>query len=485
MIATSRSRLGFVTAASSTPSAELELETHYRARSLWLDGIEGPLRPRPALQGDRDCDVAIVGAGFTGLWTAYYLKTLQPDLRVVVVEREIAGFGPSGRNGGWAVGGLVGSPSAFGLSSGGDPLARALQATYGAIDEIGAVARQEQIDCGFVKAGALTVATTAPQWLRLQASASGGTAASHGAAEGTLVSAAEAQALATVAGLYGGRFTPHAARIDPARLVRGLAAACERHGVTIHERTAALTLERGRVACHGGTVRAEVVINATESYATQLPGGRLRYLPLYSLMIATEPLDDATWDALGWGDGLLIDDAHYLFFYAQRTVDGRIAIGGRGAPYRLRSPIDDRNERDEGVRARLRATLSRAFPATSQAAVTHHWGGPLAAPRDWSMSVRFDRSSGVGAAGGYTGHGVVASQISGATLADLVLQRETELTAMPWVGHRSRRWEPEPLRFLASKAIVSTLGAADRREDASGRAARRVALLRPFLPPAH
>ena len=472
-------------AVGRRPATEAELDARYRARSLWLEGIEGPLAPRPSLPGDRDYDVAIVGGGFTGLWTAYYLKTLQPDLRVAVIEREIAGYGPSGRNGGWAIGGLAGSPAAYGLAGGGERLERALRATYQAIDEIGAVAAREQIDCGFVKAGGLTVATSAPQWRRLQAAEPGGSGASHGTPEGTLLSAAEAQALAAVPALHGGRFTPHAARINPAQLVRGLAASCERHGVTIHERTAALALERGRVRCVGGSVRAEVVIGATESYTTQLPGARLRYLPLYSLMIATEPLDERAWRELRWQDGLLIDDGHYLFFYAQRTTDGRIAIGGRGAPYRLRSPIDERNERDERVRARLLATLRQAFPAAAAARVTHHWGGPLAAPRDWSMSVRFDRASGLGAAGGYTGHGVVASNISGATLADLVLGRESVLAAMPWVGHRSRRWEPEPLRFLASRAIVGTLGAADRREDSSGRPARRVALLRPFLPPGH
>jgi glycine/D-amino acid oxidase-like deaminating enzyme len=443
------------------------------------------LTPRPSLPGDRECDVAIVGAGFTGLWTAYYLKTLQPDLRITVVEREIAGFGPSGRNGGWAVGGLVGSLSTFGLSAGGEPLSHALDVTYTAIDEIGAVAQREQIDCAFAKSGALTVATSDPQWQRLQEAQTGGTAASHGAPAGELLSPAEAAELAAVPDLHGGRFTPHAARIDPARLVRGLALACERRGVSIYERTAAQALERGRVDCDRGTVRAEVVINATESYSTQLPGGGLRYLPLYSLMIATEPLEDAVWRETRWHDGLLIDDAHYLFFYAQRTADGRIAIGGRGAPYRLRSPIDERNERDAGVHARLHATLRRAFPAAAEAAITHHWGGPLAAPRDWTMGVRFDRHSGLGGAGGYTGHGVVASNISGATLADLVLGRDSELTTMPWVGRRSRRWEPEPLRYLASKAIVTTLGAADRREDASGRPARRVLALRPFLPPTH
>ncbi len=460
-----------------------EREARYRASSLWLGTFEGSLAPRPPLPGERDCDVAIVGGGFTGLWTAYYLQTLQPELRIVVLEREVVGFGPSGRNGGWVLGGLAGSPSAYSCSR--ERLGSAVRATNRAVDEIGAVVERERIDCGFLKAGALTVATSAPQWLRLTERDRADAGVGHDQPGGHLLSAAETETFVKVPGLRGGRYTPHGARIDPARLARGLAEACESHGVTIHERTAATSIEPRRVRTAAGDLRAEVVIRATESYTTQLPGSRLRYLPLYSLMIATEPLPEATWAQLGWRHGLLIDDRHHLFFYAQRTSDGRIAIGGRGAPYRLRSPIDSANERNDRVRARLLATLRRAFPAAASAEVTHHWGGPLAAPRDWSMSVTFDRASGLGAAGGYTGHGVAAANISGATLADLILERDTELVTMPWVGHRSRSWEPEPLRYLASKAIVGMLGSADRHEDATDRPARRVALLKPFLPPAH
>ena len=345
--------------------------------------------------------------------------------------------------------------------------------------------RREAIDCGFLAAGALSIATSAPQLARLRERARLAVEDGLTDEDGRLLSAAEAAALLDVPGLRGGWWQRHAARIDPARLVRGLAAACERHGVTIHERTTALSIGPGRVRCEHGTVRAQTVLRATESYTTQLPGQRRRYLPLYSLMIATAPLPAAVWDALRWPDGLLVDDLRYLFFYAQRTTDGRIAIGGRGAPYRLGSPIDSRNERNEGVRARLAATLARTFPAAASAEITHHWGGPLAAPRDWSMSVTYDRASGLGDAGGYTGHGVLAANLAGRTLAELVLGVDSERTRMPWVGHRSRAWEPEPLRFLASAAIVGILGAADRREDVSDRPARRVRLLRRFLPPAH
>jgi glycine/D-amino acid oxidase-like deaminating enzyme len=200
-------------------------------------------------------------------------------------------------------------------------------------------------------------------------------------------------------------------------------------------------------------------------------------------MIATEPLADEVWARLGWRDGLVLGDQRHLFFYAQRTMDGRIAIGGRGAPYRLGRPIDEDNEHNEAVRARLIGAIRAHFPAAAEAQITHHWGGPLAAPRDWSMGVNFDRSTGFGWAGGYTGHGVVASNISGRTLADLVLGRDTALVSLPWVGHRSRDWEPEPLRYLASSAIVRILGSADRHEDRTGRRAWRTAVAAPFLPP--
>jgi glycine/D-amino acid oxidase-like deaminating enzyme len=455
--------------------------TYYRDRSLWLDRLDEPLTPRPPLGGDCDCDVVIVGAGFTGLWAAYYLKQLDPRLRIVVVEREIAGFGASGRNGGWASAGIAGSARAYGERPGSDSIRRAIRETDAAVDEIGRVAAAERIDCGYRKAGVLSIATTEPQRSRLERVVAGSELSGGGE---RLISSAGLAPLARIPGVIAAAHSPHGARIDPARLARGLALACERLGVVIHERTEALDFGPGAVRCAAGSVRAGAVLGATEAYTTQLPGRRLRYLPLYSLMIATEPLADSVWEELGWRDGLLIRDLHHLFFYAQRTADGRIAIGGRGAPYKLRDPISERNERASEVAERLTQTLRRHFPAASGAAITHHWGGPLAVPRDWSMGVRFDPATRVGWAGGYSGHGVAAANIAGRTLAELVLGKTTDRVTLPWVQHESRNWEPEPLRFLASRTIVGLLGEADRIEDRTGLPARRVRLIAPFLPPA-
>ncbi|MGN6377927.1 MAG: NAD(P)/FAD-dependent oxidoreductase [Gaiellales bacterium] len=455
------------------------LETRYRARSLWLDGLAEPLEPRAPLSSDVQCDVAVVGGGFTGLWTAYYLKRAQPDIRVAVVEREIAGYGPSGRNGGWASSGLPGSAGPWARKRGHDSVRRAIRETQNAVEEIGRVVAAESIDCGYLKAGMLMVATSEPQRRRLEASVAEET--SFGG-DSRMLEPAELAAMSPVKRALAAEFSPHCARVDPARLVRGLARATERLGVDIYERTPARELGPGRVACEGGTVRADIVLRATESYTTQLPGERLRYLPLYSLMIATEPLADDVWGELGWPEGLMVGDRHHLFYYAQRTEDGRIAIGGRGAPYELREPISERHERSDEVKRRLVRAVRRDFPAAAEARITHHWGGPLGVPRDWCMSVMYDPATRFGWAGGYSGHGVAPSNIAGRTLADLALGRQTDLVSLPWVGHRARRWEPEPLRFMASRAIVRILGSADREEDKTGRPSRRVRLVEPFMP---
>ncbi len=305
----------------------------------------------------------------------------------------------------------------------------------------------------------------------------------HGAGEDDLrlLDLDELRRRVRVEGAVAAAFSPHCARVDPARLTRGLAAAVERRGATIYERTAARAIEAGRVVADGGTVRARHVLRCTEAFTVQVAGEHRRFLPLYSLMIATEPLPAAVWDELGWGQGECVSDLRHLFFYAQRTADDRIAIGGRGAPYRLGSPIDERYERRPEVFARLAETVRRHFPAAASARITHHWGGALGVPRDWCLSARVDPATGLGWGGGYSGHGVVATNVIGRTLADLALGRTSELTAMPWVGHEARTWEPEPLRFVASRAIVKIMGSSDAIEGRLGRTARRMRLIEPFI----
>lgn len=454
------------------------------SRSLWLAGLAEDVTPRAPLLGQHACDIAIVGAGFGGLWTAYYLKKADPSLRIVVLEAEIAGFGAAGRNGGWVSAGIAGSRAAYARSRGRDVVLRAEGETQTSVDEIGRVIAAEGIDCGFVKAGALTLATSRPQAERMRSQVAASREFGVSEADRRLLSAQECRALLSgAARVVAGTFTPHCARVDPARLVRGLADACERLGVRLYEQSRVQSYGHGEVRCADGVLRAELVVHATEAYRVEERHHGRDFLPVFSMMIATERLPESVWRELGWVDGLAVVDKHHLYYYAQRTPDGRIALGGRGAHHRLRQPLAPENERNPEVFRSLVRTLHDSFPATRGARLTHHWGGALAIPRDWCMRVSLERARKTGFVGGFGGHGVVAANIAGRTMRDLVLRRDTELVTLPWVGHRSRTWEPEPLPAIASRLIVKTLESADAHEDGHQRAARRVTFVAPFLPP--
>jgi glycine/D-amino acid oxidase-like deaminating enzyme len=454
----------------------------YRQRSLWLDGALERFTPRQALESEREVDVAIVGAGFTGLWTAYALALRDPGLRIAIVEAETVGFGASGRNGGFVSAGISGEARVYERRGGQSGVERAERAMIDGIDWIGEVVERESIGCGWEKGGAYRIATSSPQLKRVRAGLQAKRDRGIGDDDIRYVTATEIGAEVRVAGALGGTYTPHCARIDPALLARGLAEACERRGVTIYERTAATSIAARRIACPRGSLLAPVVVRATEAFTTRFPAERRTYLPLASHMLATEPLPSHVWEELGWAGCAPIADQRYQFAYAQRTPDDRIALGGRGLTYRLGGDIREEDEVQPRIHARLEQTLRRLFPAAAGARITHRWGGFFAAPRDWSMSVDFDRASGLARAGGYSGHGIVASSLGGRTLADLITGTESELTTLPWVGHVSRRWEPEPLRFVGARGIAAVASGADRVEDRTGRPARRIALVRRWMP---
>jgi glycine/D-amino acid oxidase-like deaminating enzyme len=425
----------------------------YGRLSFWHESLPQPLTPRPPLPGRTDVDVAIVGAGYTGLWTAYYLTAVDPSVRIAVIEQEVAGFGASGRNGGWCsalfpapltrMAKLSGRTQAIALQ-------RALQAT---IDEVGRVAAAEGIDCHYAKAGTITLARTPPQVRRAHAEIAEARSFGFGEADLRLLPADEARAMCGATAVAAATYTPHCAVLHPARLVRGLAAAVERRGVPIYERTPARRLAPGLVDTDHGQVRAAVVVRATEGYTAGLPGLRRTLAPVYSLVLATEPLPAAVWDEIGLGRRETFHDHRRLIIYGQRTADDRLVFGGRGAPYHFASRVLPEFDRDPRVFAELRRALVELFPATRGAAVTHTWGGPLGIPRDFVASVGLARRQGLAWAGGYVGDGVGATNLAGRTLADLITGRDTELVRLPWVGHRSRRWEPEPLRWLGINGL--------------------------------
>jgi hypothetical protein len=443
-----------------------------RSLSLWFDGLPDPLVARPSLTGDLDADVVIVGGGFTGLWTAYALLERAPDLCVVVVEQSVVGSGASGRNGGWASALFAASRDDLARTHGADGVRAQHRAMVASIADIERVCTVEGIDCGFHHGGTLTVSRSPAQDARVRGIVADDRRWGLGPEHSVELTAAECDARIRASGARGGVFTPDCARIDPARLVRGLAAAVERRGGRIHERTAVVDLtDRGVRTLHG-EVRAPTTVLATEAWTARLPGQARRLIPVYSLMVATEPLPAATWAEIGWSGRETFTDGRHLIVYAQRTADDRIAFGGRGAPYHFGSRIDARFDRDPATFRALEESLVDIFPATRGAAVTHRWGGPLGVPRDWHSGVGITADRRLAWAGGYVGDGVTTTNLAGRTLADLILGATTDLTVLPWVGHRSRRWEPEPIRWLAVRSMTSLTRGADRTEARTGRPAR-------------
>jgi glycine/D-amino acid oxidase-like deaminating enzyme len=456
-------------------------ELAYRKLSFWHDTVPGSLEPRDRLDGDCDADVAIAGAGFTGLWTALYIKKARPDLRVVMCEREIAGFGASGRNGGWCSALFPASLGKLERMAGRDAaiaMGRAMQQT---VDEVGAAVTAEGIDCHWAKGGTVQLARSAVQLERARAEIAEAREFGFGPEDLALLDRDAAVAIAAADGVRGGVFTPHCAAIHPSRLARGLAEAVRRHGVELHEGTAVTRIVPGALVTATGTVRARHVIRATEGYTPQLPGEHRTVIPVYSLMIATEPLPDAVWEQIGLATRPTFGDLRHMIIYGQRTADGRFAFGGRGAPYHLGSSIRPSYDRVPVVHAALRRTLAGLFPVLADFRVTHAWGGPLGIPRDWCASVGLDPATGLGWAGGYVGDGVATTNLAGRTLADLVLGQDTPITRLPWVNHRSPRWETEPLRWLGANAGLQLMSLADRQEARTGRPSRAADLFGRFL----
>ncbi len=447
----------------------------YRDLSLWHDRFPDSWDTRSPLPHDTAVDVAIVGAGYTGLWTAYYLSLHDPTLRIAVVEREVAGFGASGRNGGWCSALFPTSWHRMARDATRASVADMQAALEGSVDEVGRVAGAEGIDCGFTKGGSVALARNTAQLARADAQVREARAWGFGPETLDLLSAEEALGRVHATRVLGAVTTSHCAALDPTRLVRGLALAVERRGVRVYEQTAALEVGPGRVVTTHGTVTAEIVLPATEGYTAQLPGRRRELAPVYSLMLATEPLPDDVWDRIGLSGRPTFSDERHLTIYGQRTSDGRIAFGGRGAPYHFGSRVHPSYDRVPAVHDGLRDILVDLFPVLRDAAVTHRWGGNLGVPRDWYPSVGLDRATGMAWAGGYVGDGVATSNLAGRTVADLVLGRESGLTRLPWVRRRTRRWEPEPLRWLGVNAVTHLMSGADRTEAASGRPSRAAA----------
>lgn len=431
--------------------------------SFWYADIGLPARQRRSLDQDVRADVAIIGAGFTGLWTAYYLKKQQPNLRVIIVEKTFAGFGASGRNGGWCMGTFAWNHEAYARVTSRASVLDMVRHLEAAVPEITRVCEAEGIDADILPTEELMLASNPAQLVRLRAEFKHRSEWGEGHRLREL-SAAEVTQRLNVPNALGALSISGMTRIQPAKLVRGLADTVEAMGVQIYEGTEALSYTQGEIRTPQGRVRAPIILRCTEGFTSDIKGHKREWLPLNSAQIATAPLPPEVWDEIGWQGHELIGDLNNAYCYCQRTREGRITVGARGVPYMFGSKIDSNGVPDPETIRRLTETLHHYFPQTKRFAIDHAWCGVIGVPRDWCATVGLDAKTGLGWAGGYVGTGVSTSNLAGRTLADLALGKTTAITALPWVNRRVRQWEPEPFRWLGVHLMYKLLRLADIRE---------------------
>jgi glycine/D-amino acid oxidase-like deaminating enzyme len=449
--------------------------------SLWYTQKSAP-RPvfNGTLESDLDVDLAIVGGGFTGLWTAYYANKLDPTLRIAIIESDFVGFGASGRNGGWVSALFPAHFTSLARASSREEARRMQQLMVTNIGDIGQVAHSHNWDIDWAHGGTVVAARSPLQNNRALADVK--EFADWGFPEDlTYLTARQTRERINATDVVGGTFTPHCAAIDPYKLVHQLSSYLHSRGVSIFEGTRVLRIEPGVVNTTGGTVLASNVIRATEGYTKTLHGQKRSIAPVYSLMVATQTLSASIWEEIGLSERETFSDYRNLIIYGQRTADDRIAFGGRGAPYHFNSKISPLQDTNQNVHKELRATLIEMFPVLQGIEFTNSWGGPLGIARDWWASCNFDPKTGLGSSSGYVGDGVGTAHLGGKTLAHLITRTQSELTTLPWVNHVSRKWEPEPLRWIGANLGLQVMQRADSHEQRTGKNSRSAAYMSRML----
>lgn len=432
--------------------------------SFWLDSTRDLTIQRPRVNGNIHADVVIVGGGFTGLWSAYWIKKADPTKRVVVLESEYVGFGASGRNGGWITGKTVGLRRKLVGNGFSQEDVLAMERTcHAAVFEIDDLMRAEGKDIDAARGGWMQIARSESERERLKDHVAADREWGLIEEEVRFLSATETRDRVNVPGVQGAIFSPYSVRCHPAKLVYAIAELCESLGVSIYENSAALEIQDGVCKTSRGWVSGDVVVLATEGYTSNLPGRKRDLLPMISSMVITDPLSEEDWSKIGWQGNECMSGAQHMYFYSQRTADGRIALGGRGVPYLYNSATDHNGELDKATMTMLADTLQGLFPGVPMT-FAHAWRGVLGVPRDWSPFVDYVEHQRLIHVGGYVGQGVTAAYVAGRIVGDLASGVQSEYTDGPWIRPRPRKWEFEPFRWIGSNAVRAMYETADAIE---------------------
>jgi glycine/D-amino acid oxidase-like deaminating enzyme len=426
----------------------------------WLEEA-GEVAPTAPLDGDARADVVVVGGGYLGLWTAWQLRELEPELDVVILEASVCGHGPSGRNGGFCET-LWGDAETLRVRADDTAALAVCRASEEAVRGIGAWCEANGVDAWFREAPMLRVATTDSQLGSWDANVLA--AAALGAPEEVVsVSADEVRARCASPLFLGGALYRLNATVHPARLALGLRAKLLERGVRIHERTEVTSLDRGgSVETRSGRIHAGAAVLAVNSATAAFPGYRLALAVASSHIVLTEPIPDVL-DELGWTGGEAIVDSRTLVHYTRTTRDGRIVFGWGGGTMGVGGRRADRLELDPDVVEETRKSLGRFFPGTRGREITHAWGGPIdVSPTHLPI---FGSRGRVHHGFGFTGNGVGPSYLGGEILARLALDRRDERTRLALVEPPRKLFPPEPFRYGGGALIRRALVAKDAAED--------------------
>jgi glycine/D-amino acid oxidase-like deaminating enzyme len=427
--------------------------------SYWLRAY-GAYSPSPSLEGSQTVDVAVIGGGYTGLSTAYNLKTDSPGLTVAVLEASVVGFGASGRNGGFNMTLFGLEPAVTKALFGQQRTVEAHRYMERAVDYVRDLVARHGLQSEYEHPGFLRVATTPGFVRRIQHDLEILTQMGIGGLEWWDADRVRAEIASPLA--LGAWWEPRCGLLNPARQVRELKRIALEAGALIYEHTPVLTLDRQRgftLHTPGGSLSAQKLVFATNAYSHLFPELRNKETPAFTHMVVTEPLTARQQAAIGWKNRQGIEDARNFVHYLRLTADQRIAIGGSDVSLSYgRGMQRDLNPR---VFRDLERDVVRLFPALQGIRFADSWGGPVSVPIDMAPAIGFLGDRRAIYSLGCVGHGVSMAHLNGRTIADLVLERDTDLTRVWFVGRKMIPWPPEPIRFLAGHAIRGYMRAED------------------------
>ena len=435
--------------------------------SLWQGNQN--ISYRKSINKNESFDVAIIGAGFSGLWSAFNLKQFQPNLKIAVFEKEYVGFGASGRNGGWASAEYPTSSNRLIKENGLESYKNLRTAITKSIDEIGEITKSNNWQIDYAKGGALLFARGNSQLSRISKEIDD---------EHQLLNKSQTTELLNIPSAIGSVFTPHCAALNPFKLVRALADHLEKNGVVIYEQSNVSEIRDKQVEVNGFKVNCIFSIRATEAFTPRKWMGN-RQIPIYSLMVATEPLSSEVIKEIRNTQRATFQEACHLITYAQITSDNRLALGGRGVRYKLFSRLSERSEIDNRMHSALERRARSWFPQIANAKFEYRWGGAVALTRRWQAYLNFDQATGRAEIGGYVGDGVTLSYLVAKTLAEKMSNIKT--ANLPFIDQGIGRWEPEPIRYLAVNAGFKATVLADYEEKITKRPSLLAAIIDPLI----